>query len=199
MNTDFISDALRHFIPETYTDEKCDRAAVALVLRAVAETELLLIERAHHENDPWSGHIALPGGRMEQVDKSPRHAAERETNEELALDLQSASHIGQLNDMHGRHAGKPAGLIVSCYVYQLQNPVELRLNYEVETALWVPASRLLDPTHTFEYVRPDIPDRSFSGIRLSDNEQHVLWGMTHRFLTNFFDILKKPLPQWNSD
>ena len=40
-------------------------AAVALVLR-VGETgalELLFIKRAEFEGDPWSGHVAFPGGR----------------------------------------------------------------------------------------------------------------------------------------
>ncbi|MDH3695586.1 MAG: CoA pyrophosphatase, partial [Gammaproteobacteria bacterium] len=126
---------------------------------------------------------------------SPRHAAERETMEEIGLDMSQTKHLGQLNDKNGRSAGKPVGLIISCFVYQLQHAVDLQLNYEVQSALWIPFSRLLDPGHTFEYKRADIPERSFSGIRLSDNEQHVLWGLTHRFLTDFFDILQTPLPQ----
>ena len=43
------------------------RAAVAIVLRNAGEgvIELLLIKRSEREDDPWSGHIALPGGRHE--------------------------------------------------------------------------------------------------------------------------------------
>ncbi len=201
MNSTRIHSAFKDFTPNLYQTVSQavseNRAAVALFVRDTgSDTELLLIERARHEDDPWSGHIALPGGRMEKDDPSPRHAAERETKEEIGLDAINAEYLGQLNDRNGRSAGKPVDLIISCFVYQLQEPVELQLNYEVQSALWVPASRLLDPAHTFEYTRHDIPDRAFSGIRLSENEHHVLWGLTHRFLSNFFEILETPLPQW---
>ena len=33
------------------------------------EPELLMIKRAEAEGDPWSGHIACPGGRMEPGDR----------------------------------------------------------------------------------------------------------------------------------
>ena len=41
-------------------------AAVAAVLRVVdGAPELLFIKRADHDGDPWSGHMAFPGGRYE--------------------------------------------------------------------------------------------------------------------------------------
>ena len=57
------------------------RAAVAVVLRdgAGGGVEVLLIERAHKAGDPWSGHMAFPGGRQDPTDLSARHTAERET------------------------------------------------------------------------------------------------------------------------
>ena len=39
------------------------KAAVALVLRARDPLENLLVKRAVSDADPWSGHMALPGGR----------------------------------------------------------------------------------------------------------------------------------------
>src|ERR1700686_2126912 len=43
------------------------RAAVVAVLRRREPVglELLMIKRAEHDRDPWSGHVALPGGREE--------------------------------------------------------------------------------------------------------------------------------------
>ncbi|NNL85157.1 MAG: NUDIX domain-containing protein, partial [Myxococcales bacterium] len=52
-----------------------------------AHTEVLFIERARHPDDPWSGHMALPGGRLDPVDASLRAAAERETREEVGVEL----------------------------------------------------------------------------------------------------------------
>ena len=55
-------------------------AAVALVLSGdPADPEFLFIERAERKGDPWSGHMAFPGGRVEAQDESTRHTAVRET------------------------------------------------------------------------------------------------------------------------
>jgi 8-oxo-dGTP pyrophosphatase MutT (NUDIX family) len=70
------------------------RAAVALVLRrrcasdgntgvaASTTTELLLIRRAVSERDPWSGDVALPGGKVEEGE-TDLEAAIRECKEEV--------------------------------------------------------------------------------------------------------------------
>jgi hypothetical protein len=41
------------------------RAAVAIIVREAndAQPEILLIRRAERSSDPWSGHMAFPGGR----------------------------------------------------------------------------------------------------------------------------------------
>src|SRR5262249_57053733 len=91
-----------------------------LVLRGKAqEPELLFIERARHPDDPWSGHMAFPGGRVDPGDSDPRAAAERETLEEVGLSLAGAEALGQLDDLEGRHAGRRLPLVISAYVYHL--------------------------------------------------------------------------------
>src|SRR6185503_17634978 len=62
-------------------------AVVALVLREGLEgPELLVIKRSEAEHDHWSGHMALPGGRVEPEDESLLATAARETFEEVGLD-----------------------------------------------------------------------------------------------------------------
>ena len=81
------------------------RAAVAVVLGPTSEgLQLLFIERAQHPDDPWSGHIAFPGGRIEADDPSPRAAAERETLEEVGLDLSTAEYWGRVDDLDRTYA-----------------------------------------------------------------------------------------------
>ena len=81
----------REIIPESHTR----LAAILLVLRARAdgEPELLMIKRADHEGDPWSGHIACPGGRMEPSDRDLAVTAIRETREETGIDVERDGRI----------------------------------------------------------------------------------------------------------
>ena len=54
-------------------------AAMALIFSGDPEDpELLFIERAKREGDPWSGQMAFPGGRVEESDRSVRETAQRE-------------------------------------------------------------------------------------------------------------------------
>ena len=62
-------------------------AAVAAILRPGPQPEMLFILRASKDGDPWSGHMAFPGGHRESSDASLRATAERETWEEIGLDL----------------------------------------------------------------------------------------------------------------
>lgn len=72
-------------------------AAVSVVLHSGrAGPELLMIRRADVPGDPWSGHMAFPGGRLGAAE-SPWQAAIRETHEEVGLDLRAMRHLGVLD------------------------------------------------------------------------------------------------------
>ena len=78
------------------------QAAVALVLREGPEgPELLVIKRSETERDHWSGHLALPGGRVEPGDENLLATAVRETLEEVGLDLgaggEAIARLGTVN------------------------------------------------------------------------------------------------------
>src|SRR5690606_20266054 len=77
------------------------RAAVSIVLTPdEAGPELLLIKRAVWEGDPWSGQVALPGGRREPGDPTLWHTAARETREETGMDiLRDARLLGTLDEL----------------------------------------------------------------------------------------------------
>jgi 8-oxo-dGTP pyrophosphatase MutT (NUDIX family) len=176
------------------------RAAVSLVLRADAGRpgpELLFIERAHREGDPWSGHMAFPGGRVEPGDPSPRAAAERETLEEVGISLAGSEPLGRLDDLEGRHAGRRLPLVISAWVYHLEQPAPLALSDEVEEAMWVPLRQLVDPRH---HVEHPTPWAGYPGILVGRPERHVVWGLTYRFLELFLERLGHPLPdRWSRE
>jgi 8-oxo-dGTP pyrophosphatase MutT (NUDIX family) len=174
------------------------RAAVAVVLRRgeADPTELLLIERARKEGDPWSGHIAFPGGRHDPEDLEIRATAERETLEEVGLDLREGEFLGQLDDLEGRHAGRASGLVISAFVYHVPSAPPLLVQpEEVESAFWVPLPHLGEPSRRVDYrFRADLGPLTMPGIRVGEAESHVVWGLTYRFLESFFGLVGRPWP-----
>jgi len=190
-----IRSALSTYEPETLPAPPTGNAAVAVILREVdGAPEVLFIERATREGDPWSGHMAFPGGRLDPADENARGAAERETLEEVGVRLADAEAIGRLDDLRGHHAAAPdRASVISAFVYHVVDPGPLKPNWEVEQAFWFPLAALCDPQRRVEY-----PVRwgglRFPGILVGEPERHVVWGLTYRFLEVFFKIIGRPLP-----
>ena len=156
---------------------------------------------AEREGDPWSGQMALPGGRFEPQDPSDRETAERETEEEVGISLAGAEYLGPLDDQEGRPKSPSIGLVISAHAYVWDDavPAELKWNYEVAEAFWFPLSGLLDPERHIDYRHPQVESMSFPGIVVGDPERHVVWGLTYRFFEIFLEIVGSPLPERWSD
>lgn len=179
------------------------RAAVSLVLReADGDLEALFIRRARHDADPWSGHLAFPGGRLDEIDATARAAAERETREEVGIDLTNRARVralGRLEDVFG-HA---ESIRVSAFVYGLEVHGPLRPNYEVDAAFWSPLDHCTDPARQavreFTYLERKRP---LPTIRLLDEaDAPVLWGITYKFMDDFMSRIGRPIPfmPWEAD
>ena len=154
---------------------------------------MLFIERATRADDPWSGRIAFPGGMAEPGDAGIRATAERETREEVGLDLTPAEILSRLDDVEGAAPGYER-LVVSAFVYHVDQPPALTLNHEVRDALWVPVHGLLDAAHHVPYYWPrEQRESHYPGIVVGHPERQVVWGLTYRFLELFFDALGLPL------
>jgi 8-oxo-dGTP pyrophosphatase MutT (NUDIX family) len=175
-------------------------AAVALVLREAAHgrPEVLFIERAHHEGDPWSGHMAFPGGGVEPGDADAQAAAERETFEEVGIPLGDAERIGRLDDKEGNPLTHPR-LVISAYVFRVRGAVDPVPNHEVREAFWFPVASLLDPARHVDYRIPR-GGPAFPGILVGVPKRHVVWGLTYNFLESFFHLVGRPLPdRWTEE
>jgi 8-oxo-dGTP pyrophosphatase MutT (NUDIX family) len=162
-------------------------AAVAVVLRPRAELELLLIKRAEQATDPWSGHMALPGGRREAGDADLRATAERETAEETGIELaRTGELLGALDEVQTRHERLPR-LVIAPFV--LGVPADASASpepQEVEAALWVPLSALRAEGAVGELVvELESGSLSFPSIRYG---VHTIWGLTHRILMQFLEV-----------
>lgn len=169
------------------------RAAVATILRGQGDdTEVLLIRRSERPHDPWSGHMAFPGGHVEPGERM-LEAAQRETLEEIGLDL--ARHgglIGRLDQTHAVARGRRVDLMIAPYVFELTGePEPFTLNYEVSEVLWAPLRPLiLGHAHTIFEYELDGEKRRFPGY---DVDGRVVWGLTYRMLGNLFALLH---PDW---
>jgi len=161
--------------------------AVALVLRDTpAGLEMLFIERARHEGDPWSGNIGFPGGKVEHHDRGARRAAQRETLEETGLDLGGSRFLGRLSDITGAHLP----VLISCFVYCLETPADFRPSGEVHSIFWVPLDMLLDPArHLTMRVNFAGKELDTPAILVAGREHMPLWGITYRLVMQFLAIL----------
>jgi 8-oxo-dGTP pyrophosphatase MutT (NUDIX family) len=172
-------------------DEELDaHAAVALVLAGeAADLSVCLIRRAEHESDRWSGHVALPGGRVDPVDLGPLEAAIRETREEVGLRLERVHCLGSLGAQPINRNGRPSELSLSPYVFYLGDTLEqFTPNYEVAEAFWVPLRHLLDPRNAGH--RPTPRDGLTYHSPAVLYQGHPIWGLTYRVLGAFFECIQ---------
>lgn len=161
-------------------------AAVALVFCAPpgGDAELLFIERALKEGDPWSGHMAFPGGRRDRADPDLVATSLRETREEVGLALDQP--IARLDDFTNARAGS---LIVSPFVYQIEARPQLSPNREVQSTVWIPVPWLLHPDAAVDYaISRDSQKLVFPAVRY---DRYTVWGLTYRILVNLFEILER--------
>jgi 8-oxo-dGTP pyrophosphatase MutT (NUDIX family) len=163
------------------------RAAVAMIIRELPDDlELLFIERAADARDPWSGHLAFPGGKVEQGEQ-PRQAAERETREEIGLLLESERYLGRMSDIVG--ANLPVR--VSCFAYAaVSTEIHPVVSPEVRDVFWVRLSDILDPDrHQVALVGFSEKSLEVPAIILPQLGKPVLWGITYRLVMQFLEII----------
>jgi 8-oxo-dGTP pyrophosphatase MutT (NUDIX family) len=173
-------------------DQPVKRAAVALLLRLPpgGELELLLIKRAAWADDPWSGHVALPGGREEPDDETLAHTAVRETREETAIDVDAVGRIiGTLDELYPRSPHLPP-IVIRPFVGVVRHDVSIIPSVEVASSFWVPVATLADPACTKS------TELEVRGVQFHERcfmvGDHVVWGLTERILRQFLLRFKGP-------
>src|SRR5262249_24561807 len=119
-----------------------------------------------------------------------RAAAERETREEVGLDLRDAERLGRLGDLDaGIRLVSP--LVLSSFVYRVPMRAPLVPDHEVRQALWVPVARLVDPA-------PEVQHRwglmRLPGILVGEPERQVVWGLPYRLIDELLRASGRTLP-----
>jgi 8-oxo-dGTP pyrophosphatase MutT (NUDIX family) len=155
------------------------RAAVALLL-APDPDRMLLIRRAERAGDPWSGHLALPGGRYDIGDVDLLATAIRETQEETGIRLEREWCRAELDDLVPRTPTLPP-IMVRPFVFLLGEAIAPGLSNEVVHAAWLPLADLLaEGVRGPRNIEIRGEARIVEGYQLPEG---FLWGITERIVT----------------
>ncbi len=166
----------------SFSEETQAVAAVTLLLREVDDSlELLVVKRVENPKDPWSGQMALPGGRREKKDGSMRETAIRETFEETGISLPTDAHfLGVLEIV--KSAVRP-DMTVLPFVALLDRTPKIRLSREeLERYIWVTPRQLTENKGNTRF--------SFGTFPAFVIGSNVIWGLTYMILTRFLGLLQ---------
>ena len=165
------------------------RAAVAISVRSgVSGPEILMIQRAVRQGDPWSGHMGFPGGRKDESDASDMACAKRETREEIGFDLDIYGElVCQLSDVNtGWRADRPE-MLVAPFVFKVDSTPVFELNHEVDDTLWVPLSFLLNDAnrsrHQWDWRGEVLESDAFTF------DDRLIWGLSLMMIDELLQII----------
>lgn len=186
-----IAERLHRAAPVEDSAHDMPRAAVAVLLRARAphdEAELFFIERAVKAGDPWSGHMAFPGGRRSPDDRDLRATAVRETREEVGLDLDAhATFLARLPDLPAVLRSADVKIVVSPFVFVMQREVAPSPNHEVASTVWTPIAPIARGERRGVY--PYTYQGNVLEFPCHRVEGRVVWGLTFMMLDTLFERL----------
>ena len=171
------------------------RSAVAMILQIRdSKLHILMIKRAEREGDPWSGHMAFPGGRMDKTDINGYAVATRETAEEVGLTLGPQDEcIGRLSELNAKPHRGALGMAVSPFVFRLDREVMFTTNYEVAEVIWIPLEFLVDAgnreemTWTYRGAGISVPCYRYQG--------RCIWGLSLMMLDELLDLVEGRNPR----
>ena len=153
-----------------------------------AAVEILMIQRAVREGDPWSGHMGFPGGRKDASDVTDVACAKRETREEISFDLDTHGElVCQLSDVNtGWRADRPE-MLVAPFIFRVDDTPSFELNHEVDDTVWVPLNFLLDDAnrgrHQWDWRGEVLESDAFT------YDGRLIWGLSLMMIDELLEII----------
>lgn len=155
-------------------------AAVALLLKRVGQDiNIFFVERVENPADPWSGQMALPGGKRDATDKNLKQTVIRETLEETNIDLSDRCRL--LGAMEPLGSTRRPGMKVLPFVFLLEHEPSIELNEELQRFVWISPEELAQHKGTAKFDFGEHPAYIVGS--------NVIWGLTYRILEKFFRII----------
>ena len=168
------------------------RASVGILVAGAKEKpSICFIRRAKWEGDPWSEHIAFPGG-SRSADEDALQTLRRELGEEIGWLIEEHERPSPLPQLKIRLAGRERLMLLDAFVHRVEGaPPALRCGPEVASAFWIPVAELWDAKNLDHHALGDNGETLvYPAIRTS---QGIIFGITLRVLTLLSDQLGIPL------
>ena len=169
-----------------YADRPTMHASVLVPIVMREQPMVLLTQRTAHLST-HSGQIAFPGGKADADDADAAATALREAQEEVGLEPQFVTVLGNLSEY------KTGSAYIITPVVALVDPgfTVTPNHYEVDAVFEVPLQFLMNPAnhrrHAFE---ADGLRREWFSMPYQDQEtQRFIWGATAGMLRNFYRFL----------
>lgn len=183
---DRIRQALADYTPRRVDNPTAAAAAVLILLQERdQQLHVLFTERTNHV-EHHKGQISFPGGACDDLDDCIETTALRETAEEIGVDPEHVTLLGQLDDMV-----TISNFRVTPFVGLLHTPADYAFalnDHEVARVVQVPLSFFLDERNMELEVRQHqgrevlVPAFSYNG--------HRIWGATARMLHQLIELLR---------
>jgi 8-oxo-dGTP diphosphatase len=161
--------------------EQDAKAAVVILLTCKNnEPAILFVNRVDHPKDPWSGQMALPGGKKELKDSTLKNTVIRETQEEVGINLKKCQFLGVLYTENS--VVKPDMEILPFVVYCKEKPVVHVNTHELKEAVWISIPELVQ-----NQKMAILPLGEFPAFVV---KEYTIWGVTYRIMKQFLQVFK---------
>jgi 8-oxo-dGTP pyrophosphatase MutT (NUDIX family) len=177
-HTDIIKKLSQHL--GEVLDEQGANAAVALLIKGVTNPSILFVKRIQNPTDPWSGQIALPGGKRDGKDKNLKDTVIRETLEETGINLEQCCFLGVMNVE--KSTPRPEIKVLPFIIFLEHEPAITLSERELEKYVWIPIEKLAKSKTTITFSFGESP-----AYVINDT---VIWGLTQRIIEELIQILE---------
>ncbi len=159
-------------------------AAVALLLKVTNhDIKALFVKRAENPADPWSGQMALPGGKRDAKDRSLKDTVVRETLEETNINLLYRCRF--LGSMDPLKSDIRPELKIIPFVILLEHEPLIKLNAELKYFVWISPEELIQNRCTVKFSFGEFPAYIVGS--------NVIWGLTYVIFENFIHAVDSNL------
>jgi len=158
-------------------------SAVMVLLYPKGGEYCILLNKRSEQVEHHKGEISFPGGARDPEDRDPLETALRETEEEMGINRDDITVIGEMDEVVTR-----SNFLMNVFTGTIKYPYPFKPSaIEIAEVLEFPVSALIDTANRRTETRWDDghPATSYSYV----HQEHVVFGATARILQSCIDIL----------